>query len=398
MAMRRLPPLLPILLAMTSCVDATGRNSATDAGTDSRTDPGTDSGTDPGTDSDTTADTTGYPLQGFYPTTVTEADAEAAYQSWKSSWVSDCPDGSLRVKWDNPEKTVSEGIGYGMLLAASWNDRPTFDGLWSYYQSHQNSNGLMGWLGGCGYSDDPGAATDADLDVAMALIMADCLWPENGYLEKATSLIATIRNLLLKEDGSHIFLCAGDNWGGDCCGNASYQAPAYYRIFAQVTGDSAFWTAAAEDSYYYLDKYNNDSTGLVSDWMDPDTLQCYAKDAWDWYGWDASRVPWRVAVDYAWNGNILAEQESQTLATFVADEGGPANTCAGYTLDGATCGGPAVTTFAGAFATSAIAQDQRTVNTFFQQLGGVANDGYFNQTLSALYLTTAAGRFNPVCY
>ena len=31
-----------------------------------------------------------------------------------------------------PNSTVSEGIGYGMLLAVYMNDQTLFDGLWKY--------------------------------------------------------------------------------------------------------------------------------------------------------------------------------------------------------------------------------------------------------------------------
>jgi endo-1,4-beta-D-glucanase Y len=243
-----------------------------------------------------------------------------------TEWIADCGGGLLRVEWDTQSQTVSEGIGYGMLLAASWEDQATFDGLFAFYQSHLNANGLMNWKVDCNGTVDGGA-------------------------------------------------------------------------FGLHTGDTAYWDAAANDTYYYLDANNNDTTGLISDWMDPDTLQCSAKGWGDWHGWDASRVPWRVVTDFIWWGNAEAEAYSITIADFVISKGGVAQTCQGYNLDGTQCGAtPAVTTFAGAFASSGIAKDQDTVNDFFDDLKTVENNGYFNEILNALYFTTAVQRFKPGCY
>ena len=372
-------------------------DSDSDSDTDSDTDGDTDTDTDSDGDSDTDTDSDG-DLLGFYPTTVDEAYAQQVYDDWKAKWVTDCSGGTKRVKWDNEGQTVSEGIGYGMLLAASWEDADVFDGLWRFYQKFTNANGLMHWQVTCENVDGSGAATDADLDAAMALIMAHCTWPDKGYGDDARGLITSIRDHVMPMDGDRIFLCAGDEWGGDCCGNASYQAPGYYRTFGTFMGDETWWEQAAEDSYFYLDENNNDSTGLVSDWMDPISLQCNAKGFGDWHGWDASRVPWRVTVDYMWHGGDTAKDVANTIADFVIGKGGVAETCQGYSLDGSQCGNtPAVTTFAGAFAMTGITKDQSTADDFFADLKTVNNVGYFNEILNALYFTAAAKRFVPGC-
>ena len=160
----------------------------------------------------------------------------------------------------------------------------------------------------------------------------------------------------------------------------------------------AFWNQAADDSYYYLTANSNATTGLVSDWMDPDTLRCDAKGWGDWHGWDASRMPWRVTTDYVWWNDATAQAYAAKVAAFVQTKGGVASTCQGYSLDGATCGGTAVATFAGAFASTGIAVDQATADTFFNDLKNVDHNGYFNAILNALYFTLAAKRFTAGCY
>src|SRR5262245_23161366 len=69
--------------------------------------------------------------------------ANAAYTSWKGTFVtSNGAAGGLRVQ--SPQHsmgTVSEGMGYGMIAAVYMNDRPTFDGLWTYAKAHFDNNG-----------------------------------------------------------------------------------------------------------------------------------------------------------------------------------------------------------------------------------------------------------------
>lgn len=80
------------------------------------------------------------------------------YQYFKARWVVDAPDTTInskkyktmRVQRDKSTDfdTVSEGIGYGMLLAVMFNDQTTFDRLYAYAIAHSNRNdewGLMHW-------------------------------------------------------------------------------------------------------------------------------------------------------------------------------------------------------------------------------------------------------------
>src|SRR6187431_1082230 len=66
-------------------------------------------------------------------------DAYNAYNTWKTTYVVACGS-NFRVKFDNTSQTVSEGIGYGMLLAAYAADKALFDGLWGYYKANANGH------------------------------------------------------------------------------------------------------------------------------------------------------------------------------------------------------------------------------------------------------------------
>ena len=96
--------------------------------------------------------------------------------------------------------TVSEGIAYGMLIAVymgTKDDQMLFDDLWRYSQAHLNGNGLMHWgIAANGTTiTGQGGATDADEDIAFALVMADKQWGSAGtlnYLNLAKTQITSV--------------------------------------------------------------------------------------------------------------------------------------------------------------------------------------------------------------
>ncbi|HPM13374.1 MAG TPA: glycosyl hydrolase family 8, partial [Bacteroidales bacterium] len=69
---------------------------------------------------------TNLPTSGTYGKSQAAADA---YTAWKTNLTETCSNG-IRVKFDTQSETVSEGIAYGMLLAAYAADKTLFDGLW----------------------------------------------------------------------------------------------------------------------------------------------------------------------------------------------------------------------------------------------------------------------------
>jgi len=226
------------------------------------------------------------------------ADTEVgnSYSTWKGRYLTSAgASGYLRIQ-RGPEDgydTVSEGVAYGMLLAAYWGDRPTLDGLWAYAQSHFNANGLMHWrIDANNAVIGQNAATDADEDMAIALIVADKKW--GGYAPAAKDLIGKI--LRHEVEGGSLVLKPGDDWGGSDISNPSYFAPAYYRVFRDYTGD-ATWDGVVNQAYQIIANLNAKtaagSTGLLPDWTtasgDPVAGKSFN------YTYDATRVPWRLA-------------------------------------------------------------------------------------------------------
>lgn len=317
-------------------------------------------------------------------TKVTDAMLNDGYTAWKGKFTQTCSNGSAVVVKDGTE-VVSEGIAYGMLLSANMNDRTFFDALWKYYQDHLDSNGLMNWK--TGICEAPGnnntnAATDAELDAAMALVQAHARWADGGYLGKASALAAKIIQFETEDCSGRKILRPGDKFGG-CSDsgqpriNPSYFAPGYYRVFAQKFSDqAASWNALLTGTYELFPILQARMNGLVPDWS--------RVDGSDWsgsgYSWDACRTPWRVMVDYAYSGDAKAKTFMQNVRTWVDTNG--------------TGSMPQNSAFLGGFALAA-AYDATKFDTAVNSWLTAEGDDkpYFQATLRMLYLLAAAGKF-----
>lgn len=374
------------------------------------------------------ADATGgsrpvYTGPGFAPTNVTLQDARAAYEAWKAAHLEDCTGGVWRVRWETTklDASVSEGIGYGMLLTVSHDDRAAFDGLAAYATKMNDANGLMHWLRyGCDahydtkYSAYPdNAASDADLDAAMALLMAYCKWGDTRYGEQATQIInAMEQHFFVDVDGLRVLKPGDSQWFSDMgggCVNYSYFAPAYYRAFGEhVPAAAAFWNKAASDTYELLAKASSASTGLVRNWgsasggsATPDCFNAYKRA--DSYGTDAARTPWRIATDFLWYQTRQAKawtdkvttwvksQDVKTLGVWYNLDGSPDTQASNWDMHTAITVGP--------FAVGAMSLEQAAVDQLAGELlaipttEGSRDANYFPRMLKALSLVALTGQF-----
>ena len=280
------------------------------------------------------------------------SDVKAAYEKWKADTVTgDGAGGFLRVKRPKEpglevNSTVSEGIAYGMLLAVYMNDQPLFDGLWKYEQLWLSEHGLMNWYiraDGTGLGSNPdggGAASDADEDMAWALVMADRQWGGKGSLGDSYSNIAKkqielVYNHEIQDDK---LLKPGDSWGGWSTANPSYFAPSYYRVFAKVSGNEK-WNQVLQTSYEVLEKSlnaanGNMTNGLVPAWCTGDGVPNSVFDgAPTHYQYDSCRTPFRIALDYCQNGEPRAQSYVAKTSQFFAGIGAK-QIVDGYDLNG----------------------------------------------------------------
>jgi endo-1,4-beta-D-glucanase Y len=335
-----------------------------------------------------------YPY-GYKSSAISANTIRNAYSTWKNSFLREC-NGMYRVCGDIDSITISEGMGYGMLLTAYFGEKEYFDGFLEFYKSKRTSQAynFMGWRVTCDDIIDQGSATDGDLDVAFALIVAHYQWGES-YLDEAKNIIAILKEHYFVNCEGVYTMKPGGHWGGCDLTDISYYSPAYFRLFAEVSADT-FWNTMAEDAYTILENGANDTTGLVPDWQSCDGVPGGNPPSGriDYYRYDACRTPWRIALDYLWNGNVNAQNWCIKITNF-ANAIGAASIVDGYNLDGAPRGQFNNSAFVGGFAVGAMCNSQAIVNNFAGRLlvlNGYDNN-YFNLSLRCLYMLVLTGNF-----
>jgi endo-1,4-beta-D-glucanase Y len=104
-----------------------------------------------------------------------------------------------------------------MILAAYLNDKSTFDGLWGFAQFTADANGLPNWrTSQSGEIWGEGSASDADLDIGFALLLAAHTFhpgdADSAYLTSAKSFL---KNVMAHDVDSSdtMMLKPGDDWG-----------------------------------------------------------------------------------------------------------------------------------------------------------------------------------------
>jgi len=344
------------------------------------------------------------------PTGASAADARAAYTKWKTDLVtSDGAGGFLRVRRPNSasaevNSTVSEGIAYGMLLAVYADDQPTFDKLWQYSQRWLDGNGLMNWyINAAGTQAlGTGAATDSDEDMAFALIAADARWGGRGslttnYIDAAKTQIGKIWQFEVDHGRSDV-LKPGDNFADGSVINISYFAPAYYRAFGRVTGQTANWNRVAATSYDVIERTlnaqnGNANNGLVPAWSTPAGVPMAPPGTGHptHHQLDSCRTPFRLALDYCWNAEPRALAYLQKINAFHAGIGA-ATLVDGYDLNGAphpefvTAGGPRAASFVGPAGVGAMATGATHATLRADAYAGVAT---LTQLAGSIYYQTS---------
>ncbi len=339
---------------------------------------------------------------GFTPNSITFEKAQLSYNRWKELFLVECNNG-YRVTCESQDETRVEAIGFGMLLTAYFGDKDEFDGLFRFYKSKQttNANNMMAWNVSCDGINDPGSATDGDIDVAFALIVAYNQW-RGDYLEEAKDIIQVIKNSVVTSCDSLLVLAPGYSeesdigpmWGGCDLTDIQYYTPAFFRIFAEVSGDND-WNKLANDTYTILNAAAHPETGLVPDWQSVSGIPGGNSDRIPYFRYDACRVPWRIALDYLWNGNTLAKEWCTKVSDW-ANHIGPAHIKDGYNLDGTeNSQGYHNSAFVGGFAVAAMCNSQTIADAFGTEMGSDRlNETYwFTLSTRSLYLLPITGNF-----
>ena len=182
----------------------------------------------------------------------------------------------------------------------------------------------------------------------------------------------------------------GDSWGNTADTFPDYFSPAYYRVFAKVA-NNANWAGLIIDRNYEILKNSSGMYGLVpdkttGDYMPPADL----KD----YKYDACRTPWRIAMDYCFNGEPRALEYLQKIAPFFDKIGAP-NIVDGYRADGTPIGSVRNMAFIGPAGIAGMVAHQKLLDDAFTfgTTNGGGDQSYYPQSLKVISLLMMSGNF-----
>ena len=209
--------------------------------------------------------------------------------------------------------TTSEGQAYGMWRAVMLEDKEVFDLVWEYIQANlqaRRDDSLLAWRAEAEpfVITDYAVASDADVDVAYALLLAVDLWGEE-YLEAAETMVEDIWNkLVYRVNGRYYLGFADDSFDENIfIFNPSYASPYAYKKFQTIS--TRPWSQLVVDTYQMLDELQNlpaatqpalppNWLGLdtvTGEWVNPDFITNQNRDD---YGFDAFRTFFRVGLDF----------------------------------------------------------------------------------------------------
>ena len=230
--------------------------------------------------------------------------------------------------------STSEGQAYAMLRAVWMRDRSIFDKTYQWALDNLNSgvrtDHLWAWKWGKSPQGhwralDKAFASDADQDVALALILAANAWNEPRYLLEARAVLKDLWDFGTRTVAGRRYLLAGDSLcqAQECKLNPSYSAPYAYRIFS-LYDKSHDWPELIESTYSLLDTATGlTKTHLPTDWVVLDTKSGSIRlgsDKDSVFSYDAFRVFWRVALDAKLFDDPRADKYLRRASSWLIEE------------------------------------------------------------------------------
>jgi endo-1,4-beta-D-glucanase Y len=382
----------------------------------------------------------------------------ASWQSYSRHFIN--PAGRVMIPAEGGG-TISEAQTYALLRAVWARDETVFNQVyaWTYQnlsRSRAHGDSLLCWRWGRRPDGswgvlDANSAADADLDYALALVLAARQgWraPPDlpNYLKEARRVQADIlaKEVVALPDGE--FLLTPGNWHEPkppYLINPSYFSPAAYRLFGsslttgtqsggkiikvavrapplqiEVGGNTGGfrWLRLRRDTYKLLQQINQDLGGQIGVGLFPDWCRVAAAGRVSpapgrdrRFGWEAVRVPFRVALDALWSGEPQAARllKDKFLPFFKKTWQAHGRLVAVYDYDGS----PAVTyespvLYAGVLAGALAAGDRvlaremaRKILSFYHEDGSRAYfespDNYYANNWAWMGLALYAGWIRP---
>ncbi|MCX7749279.1 MAG: glycosyl hydrolase family 8 [Clostridia bacterium] len=285
------------------------------------------------------------------------------YDYWKAKYVKQSngttPGGGFYVEMQGTggtgnEITTSEAHGYGMIvfaLMAGYDKeaKKYFDGMYNMYDKHRSTinRNNMSWIIDRSEltSKDSDSATDGDMDIAYACLLAHYQWGSDGAINYLAEAKRMITNGIKQSDMS---LTSKRTMLGDWDTNqystrASDWMTGHFKAYKAATGDT-FWDDASNTIYSLISQITANyapNTGLMPDFVvdnppKPAPPKFLEAETDDDYSWNSCRFPWRIAMDFAHYGTLNSKSACNKMINWLKDATGnsPNSIVAGYKLDG----------------------------------------------------------------
>lgn len=232
-------------------------------------------------------------------------DAEFLREEWESYRASYIHrDGYVFDPHNNDGEVTSEGQSYALLRAVWMDDERTFTRVFKWTEKNlKRPDGMYAWQwhpeDG---TRDSNTATDADQDIALALILAAHHFEKPEYLNRAREIVVAVREHTGVKVGESWFPSAG-NWAvEDRVINLSYFMPYSYPYFARLDPEGN-WPDVIETGYDLIEQARKlPGVTLIPDFMELEETGALKRIA-DYrglsgdYSFDSMRIHWRVALD-----------------------------------------------------------------------------------------------------
>jgi endoglucanase len=269
------------------------------------------------------------PIERWHPALALPRLDDADRAEWvcfRERFVSS--DGRI-IDTGNGGTSHSEGQGWGLLFAESFDDPDTFDCIldWTAQVLRRPTDALHAWRYLPDQADhvpDSNNATDGDLFIAGALARAALRWGRPDHTEAANDIARDVLSLLVRQIGGRIVLLPGVE-GFDhpdaLTVNLSYYAFALLPFLAALA-PSPLWDRMQADGRALIAAARFGRWGLPPDWLSVSRSDGSLSPASGWparFSYDAIRTP----LHLVWAGATLADINSAFVDYWSANPGDP---------------------------------------------------------------------------
>ena len=271
-------------------------------------------------------------VAGYKETLAERELLERLWQDYKKRYVDDA--GFVLDR--QQQRITSEGQSYALLRAAWMRDQATFDRVLAWTEAHlKRPDGLYSWLFSptAQHVLDANTATDADQDIAYALVIAAQAFKAPRYLERARELVKAVRtaaSITWREHGQPRWFPTAGNWANnERLVNLSYFLPYAYPEFDKLDPEGQ-WLAVVNAGYDLLARlFATEGVLLPPDFMIVDEagqvrLLPDSHPLSGHFSFDAMRIYWRIAMDYVTTRNVRAAADpahTDTIRRFIVRDG-----------------------------------------------------------------------------